>query len=218
LHRALFAPSGGIVDVPALCESLLSESGASVLCGHRVNTIEYDGSRWRIHTDQQDFRAEYLINAAGLYADEISKMAGYPDYTIYPCSGEYYEIDSWTSPHLYYPAPHSGTGLGIHLTPTLRGTTLIGPTAAYLQSKTDQRRFFEQKDFTNAAELLYPGCTKHPVHIAHRGTRPRLTQNGFSDFVIKKEEKPLIQLIGIESPGLTSCLSIANHVRGLLTG
>jgi L-2-hydroxyglutarate oxidase LhgO len=90
---------------------------------------------------------------------------------------------------------------------------LIGPTATYLQSKKDPQRFFQQKDFTNAAELLYPGCTTHPVHIAHRGIRPRLTQSGFSDFVIQKEEKPLLQLIGIESPGLTSCLAIANYVR-----
>lgn len=217
LRAAFFAPSGGVVDVAALCESLISESDASVQCNHEVQRIEYVPGVWRIQSSQGEFHANFLINAAGLYADEISKMAGYPDYTIYPSAGEYYEIESWSVPHLYYPAPYSATALGIHLTPTLRGTTLVGPTARYLQSKTDPERFFKEEDFVTAAEFLYPGCAQNPGKLAHRGIRPKLSKTGFQDFVIRKEEKPLIQLVGIESPGLTSCLAIAKRVRNLIT-
>lgn len=217
LRAAVFAPSGGVVDVSVLGESLISESDASVQCNHEVRGIEYGAGVWRIQSSQGEFYANFLINAAGLYADDISKMAGYPDYTIYPSAGEYYEIQSWTVPYLYYPAPYSSKGLGIHLTPTLRGTTLVGPTARYLQSKSDPDRFFKKEDFVTAAEFLYPGCTQNPVKIAHRGIRPRLSKTGFQDFIIRKEEKPLIQLVGIESPGLTSCLAIAKRVRRLLT-
>jgi glycerol-3-phosphate dehydrogenase len=214
--RAFFAPQGGVVDVHALCTSLLNDSAAMLHCDSKVIGLADSNGHWSISTPEQTYASRFLINAAGLYADEVSSMAGYPGYRIYPCSGEYYEIQDWQAPHLYYPAPHTSAGLGIHLTPTTRGTTLIGPTATFLDRKQDQRRFFDKEDFVRAAELLYPGCTQYSVKMAHRGIRPKLSDVSFQDFVIRKEKKALIQLIGIDSPGLTSCLSIANKVRSLL--
>ncbi|HET6266357.1 MAG TPA: FAD-dependent oxidoreductase [Acidobacteriota bacterium] len=214
---AVFAPRGGIVDAAAYCASLLSESAAQLFTGHRVTAIRWEKAGWEVDTSQGNFSCDFLLNAAGLSSDEIAALAGYSDQRIYPCSGEYYEIQGWSSPHLYYPAPAGGPGLGVHLVPTFRNTTLIGPTATYLASKTDPTRFHSESEFREAAERLYPGCTSHPVRIGQRGVRPKLSAQGFHDYVIRREtDKPMIQLIGIESPGLTASLSIAEYVRQLI--
>jgi len=216
IRSALFAPAGGIVDVARLCGSLIEESGAVLRCESPVREIRYSEASWQLLLDGGTLHCQLLVNAAGLYSDEISNMAGYPGYKIFPCAGEYYEIEGWQSPHLFYPAPHEGPSLGLHLSPTLRGTTLIGPSATYLSSKTETTRFHTQEAFREAAELLFPGSTSHPVRIAHRGIRPKLGEREFHDFVIRKEDGPLVQLIGIESPGLTSCLAIGEVVRALM--
>ena len=126
IRSGVFAPSGGIVDVPRLCGSLIEESRAGLRCGFSVRKIRYSGAGWQLNSDGITIRCQLLINAAGLYSDEISSMAGYPGHKIFPCAGEYYEIEGWQAPHLFYPAPQEGPSLGLHLTPTLRGTTLIG--------------------------------------------------------------------------------------------
>ena len=216
VRSAVFAPAGGIVDVSGLCGSLIAESGADLRCGYLVREIRYTESGWQLVSDRGTVRCQILVNAAGLYSDEISAMSGYPGYRIFPCAGEYYEIEGWQSPHLFYPAPNEGPSLGLHLSPTLRGTTLIGPTAAYISSKNDPARYTKEDEFRDAAELMFPGSTSYPVRMAHRGIRPKLAEKGFRDFVIRKEDRPLVQLIGIESPGLTSCLAIGEVVREAL--
>jgi glycerol-3-phosphate dehydrogenase len=212
LKAALFAPSGGVVGVPELCDSLLAQSSASVRYGFKVEELSWNEMKWTINSN---INASFLINAAGIDSDVIANLAGENRWKIYPCAGEYYEIQNWVSPHLFYRALHDGPGLGIHLTPTLRGTTWIGPTADFVDSKKDSQRLHSESKFREAAERLYPGSTQHPIRIAHRGLRPKLSSTTYMDFAIYRSENSAIHLVGIDSPGLTSCLAIARHVKGL---
>ena len=172
------------------------------------------------------YEAPVLINCAGLFAGRISEMAGVPGYHIYPCRGEYFILDKVADdllPLPVYPAPKPGIGgLGVHLTPTTHGNIIIGPSNEYIDDGTDyactapvmDKLFFE-------AQMLLPSIKRKYIIGNYAGIRPKLAppgEGGYHDFVIKEEEScpGLINLIGIESPGLTASVPIAQMVRGIV--
>jgi L-2-hydroxyglutarate oxidase LhgO len=149
-------------------------------------------------------------------------MFGYDKHTIYPCRGEYAELlpsARGLVNGLVYPLPlPTGHGLGVHFTKTTAGALLIGPNARYVKNKddyegdrTDLRVFYE------SAAQMAPALRFEDMRSSYTGIRPRLTpehEHSFADFVIEHDPNhpSIIHLIGIESPGLTSCLSISRSV------
>ena len=172
------------------------------------------------------YQAPILINCAGLFADHISEMAGVPGYHLYPCRGEYFILDKVAEsllPMPVYPAPKPGIGgLGVHLTPTIDGNIIIGPSAEYIDDNSDYACTAPVMDklFSEAKMLLTALERKHIIGN-YAGIRPKLAppgEGGYHDFVIKEEETcpGLINLIGIESPGLTASVPIAKMVTDIV--
>jgi glycerol-3-phosphate dehydrogenase len=149
-------------------------------------------------------------------------MLGNRTYHIYPVRGEYCELvraKSYLVNNLVYPLPHTdGLSLGVHLTKTLWGTVLVGPTANYISEKNDyERNRLPVEEFARRARPMLPEIEATDLQMAYSGIRAKLAppgHAGFTDFVITREAAAprAIQLLGIESPGLTSCLAIAERV------
>jgi len=174
------------------------------------------------------FSCRILVNAAGLGAQQTAhQMNGLDKSTIpslYMCKGNYYAYNG-RSPfsHLIYPVPDAtGAGLGIHATLDLAGQVRFGPDVEYIQ-KVDYRVSLDREvTYYEAVRRYYPGLGDGDLSPAYAGIRPKLQPaNGkVEDFVIQAAEshgiEGLIQLYGIESPGLTASLAIADEVSGLL--
>jgi L-2-hydroxyglutarate oxidase LhgO len=176
------------------------------------------------------FETEILINSAGLYADRIAELAGIraddAQYRIYPCKGKYYNInnrrDDIMVDRLIYPVPHlSEGGLGIHITMDMHGAMRFGPDSTYVD-KIDYV-FDDSRDaFCAAVKRYLPAIRCSDLEPGMVGVRPKLQKYGgdFRDFVVKHEADRgfpnFINLVGIESPGLTSSPAIARYVKNLI--
>jgi glycerol-3-phosphate dehydrogenase len=236
---ALEVPSTGIISAEDLIKTLArmaTEQGASLLTHTRVVRLnprvesiavtlaEGDGSEGT-EPSEETSEARCVINCAGLYADEIAAMLGNRDHRIYPVRGEYCELvraKSHLINNLVYPLPHSdGLSLGVHLTRTLWDTVLVGPTADYIADKNDyERNRLPIEEFVRRAKSMLPEIEAADLQLAYSGIRAKLVppgQAGIADFVIARDANVprAIQLIGIESPGLTSSLAIAEQVVSL---
>ena len=176
---------------------------------------------------QETIEARCVINAAGLYADDVAALIGNNSWKIYPVRGEYCEV---RGPRrslingLVYPLPHAdGLTLGMHFTKTIWDTVLIGPTARYVKDKDDyERDRLTVADFAEGARLLVPEITADDLQLAYSGLRPKLVppdQHGMADFVIERDAKvpQMIHLVGMESPGLTAAPSVARQVAGMVS-
>ncbi len=176
-------------------------------------------------TSGETIEARCVINCAGLYADEVAAMLGNRSYRIYPVRGEYCELvrsKSYLVNNLVYPLPHADDlSLGLHLTRTLWDTVLVGPTADYIAEKNDyEHNRLPVEEFARRAKPMLPELEAADLHLAYSGIRAKLVppgHEGFADFVIERDANVpnAIQLIGIESPGLTSCLAVAERVVSL---
>ena len=149
------------------------------------------------------------------------RCTGLPDL---PLPGEYFILDQVREavlPLPVYPAPRAGAGgLGVHLTPTIHGNLLIGPSAEYLEDPEDTASTRPVMDelFRQAQQLL-PGLDRRQIIGSYAGLRPKLAppgEGGYRDFVIREDRPGLVDLVGIESPGLTASLPIAREVVALL--
>jgi len=234
---ALDVPSTGIVSAEELVHAyarVAANQGANIVNHASVTALEPRGETIRVSLrigDEEDSQAETIearcvINAAGLYADEVAAMLGNHSWKIYPVRGEYCEVRGPRASlinNLVYPLPHSdGLSLGVHFTKTLWGTFLLGPTATYVDSKTNyEKNRLPISDFAHSAKTLLPEIEEKDLQLGYSGLRPKLVPpggHGIADFVITRDPKvPLaIHLVGIESPGLTAAPSIAEHVSLLV--
>jgi glycerol-3-phosphate dehydrogenase len=236
---ALEVPSTGIISAEDLLKTLAriaADQGASLLPHTRVVrldprpdsiavTLAEGDANDPAHAMEETIEARCVINCAGLYADDIAAMLGNRSYRIYPVRGEYCELvraKSYLVNNLVYPLPHEdGLSLGMHLTRTLWGTVLVGPTADYISEKNDyERNRLPIEEFVRRAKPLLPEIEAADLQLAYSGIRAKLVppgHTGVADFVITRDAgvPRAIQLIGIESPGLTSCLAIAERVVSL---
>jgi glycerol-3-phosphate dehydrogenase len=206
--------------------------------GSQTEIASNQAARWDPQTDrssetvanevgEEEIEARCVINSAGLYADDIAALLGNRSWKIYPVRGEYCEVRGAKSSlinGLVYPLPHAdGLSLGMHFTKTLWGTTLIGPTAKYVEGKENyERDRLPVSYFLQGARHLLPELDETDLHLAYSGLRPKLvppTEHGIADFVITRDPQAsnVIHLAGIESPGLTAAPSIARHVRELVS-
>ena len=226
----MYSPHTSIFDPFAYCVALAENAavnGVDFCFDSEVSSICRSDGGFIVRTsDGRDFGCSILINSAGLGSDRISDMAGVSGYRIYPCRGEYFIMDKVADKLLdipVYPAPKPGIGgLGVHLTPTMHGNILIGPSAEYIDDKDDYSSTAPIMDklITEASELL-PAIERRFIIGNYAGIRPKQAppgEGGYRDFVIKEEETcpGLINLIGIESPGLTASMPIARMVTDIV--
>jgi glycerol-3-phosphate dehydrogenase len=237
---ALLVPSTGILSAEDLVKTLAriaADQGTSLLTRARVTRLEprkdsiavtlvegdaSDGAK----LVEETIEAGCVINCAGLYADEVAALLGNRNHRIYPVRGEYCELvraKSHLVNHLVYPLPHAdGLSLGVHLTRTLWDTVLVGPTADYVDEKNDyERNRLPVEEFVRRAKPMLPEIVAGDLQLAYSGIRAKLVppgHSGVADFVIERDANVprAIQLIGIESPGLTSSLAIAEKVAALV--
>lgn len=180
----------------------------------------------KTYKSEEEFLSRMVINCAGLNADKISAMAGVDKYRLYPCRGEYFLLDKDEAgilPMPVYPVPKATAGgLGVHLTPTCEGNIIIGPSAVYIDANDDYSSTRPVMDrLLRDAKTLMPGISGIQPIGNYAGIRPKLAppgEGGYRDFVIKEEETcpGLVNLIGIESPGLTASVPIAEYAADIV--
>jgi glycerol-3-phosphate dehydrogenase len=234
---ALDVPSTGIVSAEELVHAyarVATNQGANIVTRAQVVSLEPLRDTIRVGLrigDEEDsqretIEAKCVINAAGLFADEVAALLGNQSWRIYPVRGEYCEIrgpQSLLIKNLVYPLPHSdGLSLGVHFTKTLWGTVLVGPTATYVEGKDNyEKNRLPISAFAESAKTLLPNIEERDLQLGYSGLRPKLVPpggKGIADFVIARDSNvpQAIHLVGIESPGLTAAPAIAEHVSNLV--
>lgn len=237
---AIWSPSTGIISPYGLTIALAEnacKNGVKFFLNTEVTAIDkphQTGENFVVYTTADTFNAKFVINAAGLFADKISEMVGVTESNtgeglkIYPCRGEYYVLDKrldGTVQTLLYPVPGAkDAGLGIHLTPTVDGNILIGPSAKYMcdEAPVDYRVTDEiLQSLRTEGQKLLPELKMSDFIRNFAGNRAKRTPpsvGGNGDFIIEeaKNVPNFINLVGLESPALTSSPAIALEVKEIL--
>lgn len=239
---AVYSPNTGIIDSHRLMlqlERLATQAGAMFAYKHAVTGVSFTGGEYEVAFEGPEgadaLACRWLVNCAGLYADRIPAWLGIDTvatgYKIYPVKGEYFSLSAAKSRcinGLVYPPPLKGLrGLGTHVTKSLDGRARLGPSAFYVDYAAIENYDVDpdhREEFFQAAQTYLPFIERDDLAADMAGMRPKLQAPDapVADFVIRHEADRglpgLIDLIGIESPGLTSCLSIAKTVAEMVEG
>jgi glycerol-3-phosphate dehydrogenase len=222
----LYVPGGGIVEpyrfVFSLVESAV-KNGVSLMTGFKVESaargaVGPGGEVWTLRAaDGRVIRARWVVNAAGLFADEVSRAFGAEDFRIKARKGEYYLLDRLTKckpQRVVFPVPTS-VSKGMLVIPTVEGTVLIGPTATAIDDKADAATTrVELETILRSARNMIPSVAESDVITSFAGIRPVLEEDFYIDHSAKAPA--FIQVAGIQSPGLTASPAIGEYVKELL--
>ena len=219
---ALYAPNAGIVcpyEMTIAAMGNAMDNGVQLQRNFAVCGIAKDGDILTVTAvDGRKVESRYVVNCAGAYADKIAAMTGDDGFTIIPRAGEYMLLDKTEGKRAkftLFQVP-SKAGKGILVSPTVDGNLLVGPTAAVVDSPENRDTTPEGLDMVNRlSRRTVPGLDLRQVITSFSGVRA--TEKG-DDFILKASEKTggVIHAIGIDSPGLTCCVSIAKYLVGLL--
>jgi L-2-hydroxyglutarate oxidase LhgO len=230
-RAALLSPSTGIIDVPALIDALAADAadaGAILAPGSRVLSARRANGHFlvRILSGEESLvRCRFLINAAGLFAPSVARAIDgirtdrLP--TAYFARGNYF---AYSGParfrHLVYPVPEPG-GLGIHLTLDMAGGARFGPDVEWVDGIDYRVDASRKQAFVASIRRYWPSIDPDRLQPDYAGIRPKIAPAGITtDFLIQTADEHgvegLVNLLGIESPGLTSSLAIAEHVLELI--
>ncbi|PCK30811.1 NAD(P)/FAD-dependent oxidoreductase [Pseudoalteromonas piscicida] len=227
VHSALFSPSTGILDSHQLMLSLVAEIEANGgIVATQTEFIQSQqtavGFTVTMHCNNEHYTlsCEQLINCAGLTApDVMAKITGSSktQAKAYYCRGRYYRYQGkHPFAHLVYPIPNTH-GLGIHATLDLAGQVKFGPDTEYVNNIDYRFDDAQKAQFVRAIKQYWPGLDPNRLTPDYTGIRPKLDRHQQSDFVIEFEATHgianFVNLMGIESPGLTACLAIAEYVE-----
>jgi L-2-hydroxyglutarate oxidase LhgO len=238
-RAALVSPETGIVDAHSLALSYLAEAEAHdavLLTDHEIVSLHLQAGGWRVEvcvtgeSTRQELTCGVLVNAAGLGCDRVAELAGLdPDalgYRLHPCKGDYFALAPGRKvkvDRLVYPLPQQA-GLGIHTTIDMGGRIGFGPDTEFVDTLDYRVDPAKAEAFARAISRYLPMVEADWLVPDFAGIRPKLSApgEGFRDFVIREESdagRPgLINLVGIESPGLTAAGAIAERVCGLVSG
>lgn len=217
---SLYAPSAGIINpfelCVALCENAI-DNGVELLLNEEVVDISKLANKYVVKTKNNEFEAKVVVNAAGLFSDEIAKLVGDNTFKITPRKGEYFVLDHFEKPfvsHVIFPTP-SEKGKGILVTPTTHNNYLVGPSSEFVDDKddlaTDKLTLDNIK--VNASKLV----KNIPFGYVIRQFSGLRATASTHDFVIN-EKDGFVNLGGIESPGLASAPAIAKEAVRLVNG
>lgn len=237
---AIHSPNTGIVDSHKLMESFImkaEENDCDFAYMHNVTSVNYVNNYFEVgikgpDDDITDIKVKYIVNAAGLDADTVATSAGIDidknDYRLNYCRGHYFRLSSskkYLASHLIYPVPPADkSSLGIHVTLDLNGELKLGPDTEYLGERVQDYSVSEslREKFYYAASRYIKELDIDDIYPDQSGIRPKLqVKNGpVRDFIINEESDKdlpgLINMIGIESPGLTCSLEIADYIMNYI--
>jgi L-2-hydroxyglutarate oxidase LhgO len=241
---ALHSADTGIVDAGAFTRSLQAEFeslGGVIAFGRRVAGLEWVGGGIRVRvvaaiegaadaTGHEEIDAGVVVNAAGIDADRVEALAGLDVDALedrhHLFKGDYFALRPgvrWPVDALVYPVPsRDAAGLGIHATLDLAGRVRFGPDAEWVGEPRYDVDPAKARSFERAVRRYWPALPEDALVPAWAGLRPRRTRDPgrFMDFVVREEgargRPGLIQCIGIESPGLTAALALAERVVALV--
>jgi len=234
---AIYSPSSGTIDSYSLMKYLLArakEKGAEISFKSKVVGIEKLSDGFEVTVENNAgtfaFKTESLINCAGLHSDEIARLAGIDvdkaGYRLHYCKGEYFSVGNSKSKlvkRLIYSVPDTGSGgVGIHTVVDVDGRMRLGPNARYVDGIDYKVDELQQEAFYNSVKPFLPFIEYDDLAPEMAGIRPKLQSPGddFKDFVIRHEQDRglpgFINLIGIESPGLTGAPAIAKRVKEIV--
>ena len=222
---ALHVPTSGIVSPYALTLAMAEDSavnGARFYLATEAIGIEHQSGSYSVRTNMDTVRGRWVINCAGIHSGKLAQSIDLEAPNLYPCIGEYLLLDKQAGEKLtmsIYPAPRADSaGLGVHITPTIEGNVLLGPSNEYVSDpETACCTSHTTNRLLKEAQMMWSDLPAHLVIGAYAGVRSKLNPpevGGFGDFLIRRtpEHPRVIHLIGIESPGLTAAPAIAQHI------
>ncbi len=221
IKLALHAPTAGIINpwelAIALAENAL-DNGAELKLETKVTDLKKEDDSYIVATDKGSYQAKYVVNCAGVYADNIHNMVSKPSYSIRPRKGNYYVLDNTVKDlvsHVIFQAP-TKKGKGVLITPTVDGNFLIGPDSEFLDDKNDNSTGLDNLEFVKKSGLR--ACPDIPFDKVIRSFAGLRATSNLEDFVVQEapDANGFYEVGGFESPGLSSIPSVAEYIVSLI--
>ncbi|WFA08380.1 NAD(P)/FAD-dependent oxidoreductase [Tissierella sp. Yu-01] len=218
---ALYAPTAGIVGPWELAIALMEnamENGVELMLNSEVINIDKLESGYKVYTKDNEIKTRYIVNCAGVHADEIHNMVAAPKFTITPRRGQYFLLDKKAGNIVNTVVFQCPTKIskGVVVLPTVHGNLLVGPDAEDIEDKRNTETSDERLNYVKSASMRT--SNKIPFNKVITSFAGSRASSDTGDFIIKEAEdaKGFIDVAGIESPGLSASPAIGKYVVELI--